>query len=167
MPPDVPAGLTAPGVACYGVSSLGSFNNGSAVIKGFEMQLQWRPGERTRLVYGLSHAIVSSRNENDQPYTNSVPTNSHSLMLAHSVDAHWSGSLTGYHVGEVRALGGVERVDAYERWDGRLAHRFRSGGGSGELALVVQNLFDARYFEYQTVNQPPGRTAWLNLKLDL
>ncbi|GAO37725.1 hypothetical protein SCT_3161 [Sulfuricella sp. T08] len=167
LPPNVPVGLTAPGVACYGVDSLGSFNNGSAVIKGFEMQLQWRPGERTRLIYGLSHAIVSSPNENEQPYTNSVPTNSHSLMLAHSFDAHWSGSLTGYHVGEVRALGGVQKVDAYERWDGRLAYRFRSGNGNGELALVVQNLFDARYFEYEAVNQPPGRTAWLNLKLDI
>lgn len=167
LPPNVPAGLTAPGVACYGVDSLASFNNGSARIKGFEMQLQWRPGERTRLIYGLSHAIVSSPNENEQPYTSSVPANSHSLMLAHSLDERWSGSLTGYHVGEVRALGGVDRVDAYERWDGRLAYRFRSGSGNGELALVVQNLFDARYFEYQAVNQPPGRTAWLNLKLDL
>jgi iron complex outermembrane receptor protein len=167
LPPDVPAGLTAPGVACYGVDALSSINSGSAVIKGFEMQLQWRPGERTRLIYGLSRAIVSSPNENEQPYTSSVPTNSHSLMLAHSLDERLSGSLTGYHVGEVRALGGVERVDAYQRWDGRLAHRFRSGGGNGELALVVQNLFDGRYFEYEAVNQPPGRTTWLNLKLDL
>jgi iron complex outermembrane receptor protein len=166
LPPNVPAGLTPPGVACYGVKSLSSFNNGSAVIKGLEMQLQWRPGERTRLIYGLSHSIVSSRNENGQPYTSSVPTNSHSLMLAHRLDERWSGSLTGYHVGEVRALGGVDKVDAYERWDGRLAYRFRSGGGHGELALVVQNLFNARYFEYDIRNQPPGRTAWLNLKLD-
>lgn len=167
LSPNVPAGLTAPGVACNGVDSLASFNNGSAVIKGFEMQLQWRPGERTRLMYGLSHAIVSSRNENGQPYTNSVPTNSHSLMLSHSFDERWSGSLTGYHVSEVKALGGVQRVDAYERWDSRLAYRFRSGGGNGEVALAVRNLFGARYFEYETVNQPPGRTAWLNLKLDL
>jgi len=166
LPADVPAGLTAPGVACYGVGSLASFNNGSAVIKGFEMQLQWRPGERTRLVYGLSHAIVSSRNENEQPYTSSVPTNSHSLMLAHSFGERWSGSLTGYHVGETHALGG-DWVDDYERWDGRLAYRFRAGRGNGELALVVQNLFNERYFEYETWNQPPGRTAWLNLKLDL
>ncbi len=167
LPPNVPAGLTAPGVACFGADSLASFNNGSAVIKGFEMQLQWRPGEHTRLMYGLSHAIVSSRNENEQPYTSSVPTNSHSLMLSHNFDEHWSGSLTGYHVGEVQALGGVQRVDAYERWDSRLAYRFRSGGGHGELALVVRNLFDERHFEYETVNQPPGRIAWLNLKLDL
>lgn len=167
LPPNVPAGLTAPGVACYGADSLSSFNNGSAIIKGLEMQFQWRPGDRTRLMYGFSHSIVSSLNGNNQPYTNSVPTNSHSLMLAHSLDAHWSGSLTGYHMGEVRALGGVDMVAAYERWDGRLAYRFISRGGNGELALMVKNLFDDRHFEYETVNQPPGRTAWLNLKLDL
>jgi iron complex outermembrane receptor protein len=88
-------------------------------------------------------------------------------MLAHSFDERWSGSLAGYHVGEVMALGGVQRVAAYERWDGRLAYRFRSGGGNGELALAVRNLLDERHFEYETVNQPPGRIAWLNLKLDL
>jgi iron complex outermembrane receptor protein len=159
-------GITPQGVACVGSSSQASYNQGNATINGFEAQFQWQPGEYTRLMYGFSHAIVASRNENGQPYTNSVPSNSHSLMLAHRFGERWSGSLTGYRVGETHALGG-DWIDDYERWDSRLAYRFRVGSGNGELALVVQNLFNERYFEYEASNQPPGRTAWLNLKLDL
>lgn len=175
VPPFVPAGLTAPGIACYGSKSLASHNAGSAVVKGFETQLQWQLGQRTRLIYGLSHIRVDSPDEDGQSYTHSAPTNSQSLMLTHRFNDKWSGSLVGYQVGKVHMLGADSGpstnqqyfVDSYRRWDGRVAYRFKAGTGSGELALIVQNLADARYFEYRHDNQPPGRTAWLNLKLDL
>ncbi|WP_232504399.1 TonB-dependent receptor plug domain-containing protein [Sulfuricella denitrificans] len=174
VPPFVPAGLTVPGIACYGVSSTASHNAGSAVVKGFETQLQWQLGQRTKLIYGLSHTRIASPNEDGQAYTNSAPTNSQSLMLTHRFNDRWSGSLMGYQVGEVRMVGadsGPDKlsyfVDTYRRWDGRVAYRFKAGTGNGELALVVQNLADSNYFEYRHDNQPPGRSAWLNLKLDL
>lgn len=176
VPPFVPAGLTAPGIACYGASSTASHNSGSAVVKGYETQLQWQLNQRTRLIYGLSHTRISSPNEDGQPYTNSAPTNSQSLMLTHRFNDKWSGSLMGYQVGEVHMLAADSGPDnanpqyfvgTYRRWDGRVAYRFKAGTGSGELALVVQNLADSNYFEYRHDNQPPGRSAWLNLKLDL
>ena len=61
----------------------------------------------------------------------------------------------------------VYYVDAYHRWDARLAYAFQAGTTRGELALVVQNLTDDYHFEFRHDNQPPGRNAWLNLKLDL
>jgi len=167
-------GATPAGVLCVGTSSLASHNTGSAVVKGFETQLQWQLDQRTRLIYGLSHTRIASPNEDGQPYTNSAPTNSQSLMLTHRFNDTWSSSLTGYQVGEVRMLGADEGpsnshyfVDTYRRWDGRVAYRFKTGTGTGELALIMQNLADSNYFEYRHDNQPPGRTAWLNLKLDL
>ena len=58
-------------------------------------------------------------------------------------------------------------VDSYHRWDARLAYAFQAGTTRGELALVVQNMADDHHFEFRHDNEPPGRTAWLNLKLDL
>jgi iron complex outermembrane receptor protein len=153
----------------------GYLNPGNAAVKGFETQLQWRIGGRTKLTYSLSHGIVSSQNQANVPYTNSVPTNSQSMMLTHRFNDRWSGSLMGYQMGEAHFpetdSGPNDNrryfVDSYRRFDGRLAYRFQAGTSKGELALVVQNLADAHYFEFRHDNQPPGRTAWLNLGLDL
>jgi len=154
----------------------GEINTGNATIKGFETQLQWNIGERTRLIYGLSHTQVTSKDENGVSYTNSVPTNSQSLMLTHRFDHGLSASLTGYQNGETHSPGTdsgptpeqapVYYINTYRRWDGRLAYNFHSGTSNGELALIVQNFADSHYFEYRHDNEPPGRTAWLNLKLD-
>ncbi len=152
----------------------GDFNPGSATVKGFETQLKWDVGPRTRLVYGLSHSRVASLDQAGQPYTNSVPTNSQSLMLTHRFDNAWSASLMGYQTGEAHFpetdSGPNDNrryfVETYRRWDGRVAYRFQAGQGNGELALTVQNLADSSHFEFRHDNQPPGRSAWLNLRLE-
>lgn len=152
----------------------GNLNSGSATAKGYETQLKWNIGERTRLIYGLAHTVVASSNVDRTPYTNSVPTNNQSLMLSHGFDRHWSISVTGYHVDETHfSRTDVDLnqnrkyfIEPVRRWDGRVAYAFQTGEGHGELALNVQNLADAHYFEFRHDNQPPGRTAWLNLKLD-
>lgn len=152
-----------------------NLNPGSAVVKGFETQLQWNIGNRTRLIYNLSHSLVSSLDQDKQTYTSSVPTNNQSLMLSHRFDGRWSASLMGFQTGEAHFLdtdtgpnGNYQYfVPTHRRWDGRVAYQFRNAAGSGELALVVQNLADAHHFEFRHDNQFPGRNAWLNLKLDL
>lgn len=153
----------------------GNMNSGKASIKGFETQLKWNIGPRTRLIHGYSHSVVTSPDLDGVPYTNSVPTNSHSLMLSHRFNNDWSTSLVGYYVGETHFSRTDQNlnqgrgffIDAVRRWDGRIAYTFHNGGTNGELALIVQNLADAQYFEFRHDNQVPGRTAWLNLKLDL
>ena len=155
--------------------SQGYLNPGNATIKGFETQLQWNVGPRTRLIYSLSHGIVSSLDQAKMTYTNSVPTNSQSLMLTHRFNDRWSGSLMGYQMGEAHfpetdsGPDGNRRyfVDSYKRFDTRLAYAFQAGTTRGELALVAQNLADDQHFEFRHDNQPPGRSAWLNLKLHL
>ncbi|MGE5027509.1 MAG: TonB-dependent receptor plug domain-containing protein [Betaproteobacteria bacterium] len=151
-----------------------NLNSGRAVVKGFETQLKWDIGKQTRVIYSLSHIKISSRNEDRMSYTNGAPTNSQSLMLTHKFDHRWSTSLVGYQVGETHLpevnMGPNDNpryfIDSYRRWDGRIAYSFRSGAANGELALIVQNLADAHYFEYSHDNEFPGRTAWINLKLD-
>lgn len=152
----------------------GNLNGGSATIKGAETQLKWNIGARTRVIYALSHSIVSSGNANGVPYTNSVPTNNQSLLMSHRFNERWSASLAGYrtdetHFNDTGSDPGKGRpwfIPANNRWDARVAYAFRAAGGKGELALVVQNLADAQYYEYRFDNQVPGRTAWVNLKLE-
>jgi iron complex outermembrane receptor protein len=152
----------------------GYLNPGNATAKGFETQLKWDVGPRTRLIYSLSHGKVSSLNPDNMPYTNSMPTNNQSLMLTHRFDSGWNASLMGYQMGEAHFpetdSGPNDNrryfIDTYRRWDGRIAYRFRAGKGNGELALTVQNLADAQYFEFRHDNEPPGRSFWLNLRLE-
>ncbi len=153
----------------------GNLNSGKALVRGFETQLKWNVTDHTRLIYNWSHAIVKSADTDKVPYTNSIPTNTQSMMLTHQFSAHWSASLMGYQVGEVhfrKTGGGPQGSDLYfipthRRWDGRVGYQFRVGQTKGELALVVQNLSDANYFEFRFDNEPPGRSAWLNLKLEM
>lgn len=155
--------------------ALGNLNPGNAVVKGFETQLQWNVGPRTRLVYSFSRNLVSSLNQAKITYSDSVPTSIQSMMLTHRFDQRWSASLMGYQMAEVHfpeTDSGPDDNRRYfvgpsRRFDGRLAYHFQSGSHKGELALVVQNLADAHYFEFRHDNELPGRSAWLNLKLDL
>lgn len=152
----------------------GNLNSGKATVKGFETQLKWNIGKQTRLIYSLAHAVVDSPDVDRIPYTNSVPTNNQSLMLTHNINDRWRVSLAGYLTGETH----FDRTDyapaqnrgwfipAEHRWDGRVAYRFKAGRGKGELALIVQNLGDGQYYEFRHDNQVPGRTAWLNLRLE-
>lgn len=152
----------------------GNLNPGNATVKGFETQLKWDIGPQTRLIYSLSHGHVFSLNQDKQTYTNSMPTNNQSLMLTHRFNHAWSASLTGYQTGEAHYpetdTGPNDNpqyfINTSRRWDGRVAYRFQAGKQNGELALVVQNLDDAHYFEFRHDNELPGRSAWLNLRLE-
>ncbi len=153
----------------------GNLNSGSATIKGFETQVKWDINKQTRLIYGLSHAVVESPNVDRIPYTNSVPTNNQSLMLTHSLNDQWRVSLIGYQTGETH----FSRTDfdanqnrgyfipTQRRWDARVAHNFLAGKTKGELSLNIQNLTNAEYYEFRHDNQVPGRMAWVNLRLEM
>ncbi len=152
-----------------------NLNSGNARVKGFEGQLQWDVGTRTRLVYSFSHVEIASNNQDGIPYATAAPRNGQSMMLTHRFNQNWNASLMNYQAGATHMIDSDSGpsdnpryfVDFSRRWDARLAYRFKAGRGSGELALIVQNLADAQYFEYRHDNEVPGRTAWLNLKLEM
>ncbi|MBZ0106728.1 MAG: TonB-dependent receptor [Sulfuricella denitrificans] len=152
----------------------GNLNSGRATVKGVETQLKWKIGPRTKLIYSLSNADTSSSDVDRITYSYSVPVNNQSLMLTHSFDSHWRASTTVYKTDKTH----FDRTDydlnqgrgyfiaPVRRWDARVAYTFQTGGTHGELALIVQNIENAQYFEFRHDNQVPGRSAWMNLKLD-
>lgn len=170
-----PAGrfaLYAPGVLCVGDSARGSHNAGRLSSRGVEGQLVWRIDERTRLDYGFAHVRIASADQDAVSYSQSMPENSQRLSLSHRFDHGWDASLTGFQLGKDHmpgsgsAFNGVAYVAGHRRLDARLAYRFKGGGASNEIALMVQNLADARYFEFSNSNEVPGRKAMLTAKTE-
>jgi iron complex outermembrane receptor protein len=143
-------------------------NEESAVVTGFETQLQWRPARDNLLMVGYAWADVDS----DSPdLEDSTPRHTLSLLGSHRFNESFSGSMAWYYTDEQLWLGSGDNIPAYNRVDLRLAYAFRLGGNSAELSGVVQNPFgDYRDFLYSETN-PQKRNvfdtrAWLSLRLD-
>lgn len=142
------------------------FNNaGDATVRSLEAQLKWNLGAHTRLFAGWAWTRVEEHSPNGFSYSDATPLHTASLLLAHDFDAHWTGSLSHYQMGSVDALSDGDRVPEYRRTDGRLARRFQDGPWRGEVALVVQNLFDHANHEFYYSNLA-GRRTFASLRLD-
>ncbi|MFZ6772736.1 TonB-dependent receptor plug domain-containing protein [Undibacterium sp. SXout7W] len=152
----------------------GNLNAGSAMMRGYEMQIKTPIGDNTRVIYGLSGGRVNSNNVNGVIYSDSLPQYSHSLMISHDFNARLRGSVVAYQVARTKfnatdynpSQNRYYFIDANKRIDARLGYQFNLGNTRAELALIVQNLANAHYFEYRHDNELPGRLARLNLKLD-
>lgn len=164
---------------------------------GLEYQLRWQPLEMTRLM--LSQAYIktdaellpdidekgnlintneslpdlSSQNRRDliqQLTERSAPRHSTSVMWMQKLPYGFEFSAIGYWVGHHKWSRNTE-VLGYERYDGRLGYRFRTGGIGGELAYIAQSINGA-HGEYKAGQNDPfarlvERRQWVTLRLDL
>ena len=153
----------------------GNLNAGTAVMRGYELQVRAQLSDKTRLIYGLSGGSVKSDDVNGVIYSDSLPKYSHSLLLSHRVNDQWSGSLVAYQVAKTKfnATDYNPRenrgyfIDGNRRLDGKITYQFKIGDKQAECSLIAQNLGDARYFEYRHDNELPGRAVRVNFKMDL
>jgi len=153
----------------------GNLNAGTAVMRGYELQLKAQLTDKTRLIYGLSGGGVKSDNVNGVIYSDSLPKYNHSLMLSHRVNDQWSGSLVAYQVAKTKFNSTDYNprenrgyfINGNRRLDGKLTYQFKLGGKAAECSVIAQNLADSRYFEYRRDNELPGRAVRLNFRLDL
>ncbi|MEZ5542377.1 MAG: TonB-dependent receptor [Pseudomonadota bacterium] len=143
-------------------------NYDSAIVTGFESELQWRPAPGNLLMVSYAWADVNS----DSPELKaSSPRHTLSLLGSHRFNERCSGSAAWYYTDDQLWLGDGDRIPAYHRVDLRLAYAFRLGGKSAELSGVVQNLFgDYRDFLYRETD-PQKRNefdtrGWLSLRLE-
>jgi iron complex outermembrane receptor protein len=141
-------------------------NDGSARVRGYEAQIQWRISSGTRLIANYAYVrITGEKNELDKNFLDSMPTTTISALLSHQFNAHWDGSLAYYETSAVAALGDGDPVGYAQHWDARLARSFESGRWRGEISGTVQNLFNSQYQEFAEYNVM-SRRAYVNLKLD-
>ncbi len=143
-------------------------NSGQADIRALEAQWQQKFTEATRLHVAWSMTKVTGNGasrDSASIYSDSAPLHSRSMLLAHDFGSRWTGSLAYYQMGRMAVQGDGDVQNPYERVDARLAYRFRDGAYQGEVAFIVQNLFDKPYQEVYYENLI-GRRSYVNLRLE-
>ncbi len=143
-----------------------SDNRGGAQVDGIEFQANWALSRDTKLLY--NHAYVHIRETQQglkRNYTNSMPRNTLSALLMHRFNHQWDGSFAYYQTSATTLLGDSDPVDLIRKCDIRLARKFEYGHRNGEVALVVENLFNDHYQEFADYNTLKRR-ARINVRLD-
>lgn len=143
-----------------------SENQGSAKVEGIEYQANWPLTRNTRLLF--NHAYVHIRETQDglkRNYIKSMPRNTISTLITHRFNPQWDGSFAYYQTSATTLLGDGDPVDLIRKCDVRLARKFDYGRRNGEVAIVVENLFNDHYQEFADYNTLKRR-ARINVKLD-
>lgn len=115
----------------------------------------------------FNSALVSYANK----FAQTVPLNSGSLLLSHDFPGGRQLGVGFYHIDPVRSLDAGTMQPLTRFLDLRMAQRFgtkrkEGGGGSGEIALIVQNALSDHYFDYSTQTRHKRR-AFLTATLGL
>lgn len=154
------------------VASTRTFVNGmSAVYQGFEATLKHSFGEGSDLIVNFAHELAGSNGPSlaaagqtsllsRSPWTNdilsgSTPRNSASLLYSQRLSNGISLSTAYYHQDAMQPFdrGTIDYQPIQRRMDVRVAKAFHQTGGiTGEVALVLQNLFNQDYTEYIASN---------------
>jgi iron complex outermembrane receptor protein len=133
---------------------------------GFELTTKHYWGDRNQLTFNYSYQILSSDYDLTyaNPYSGTMPRNMISALYSKKFANEIAFSL-GYY--QQDAMLPIDRWhdtpgDTYldqqtftSRWDMRIAKTFKKfyGDAEGEIALVVQGLFDEHYFDYINTNK--------------
>jgi iron complex outermembrane receptor protein len=169
----------------YISSVTSSFVNGmSSLYQGVEATLKYALGKHKDLTVNFSHqsarsngpALVAAGNLNMAsvaPWTNdiltgSTPGNSASLLYSQRFAENWAFSASYFYQDALQPFdrGPIDFQPPQHRADIRLARKFdMTPDAQGELALVVQNIFNDRYTEY-VANNVFNRRSYLTLALD-
>lgn len=155
----------------------------SAEYQGFEATIKQSFNENSELTINFAHELASSNGpalaaagygtfRSAAPWTNdalsaSIPKNSGSLLYSHRLNDALIFSASYYQQGMMQPFdrGATDVQMMQKRTDMRLAHPFRIRGESkGELALVIQNLFNRGYTEY-VANNLFNRRGYVTLTL--
>jgi iron complex outermembrane receptor protein len=158
-----PGALIVPGSAD---DVYGGVNQGCASVNGFETQVKWQLLAKTQLLMNFAHVQVKETKDGlERNYENAMPNNSFSALLTHRFNSQWDASFAYYQTSQATMLGDGDPVDLIRRADVRVARRFTSGKWNGEVAAVVENVFNHHYEEFADYNTL-GRRARLNVSLN-
>lgn len=148
-------------------------------IQGYEYQLNWRPFETTRLMYGNSLICVAadftdiSRVADDfnngpkiiRQTRDSAPTHAQTAMLVQRLPYDVTASVLYFRASPMRWRRNDDYpIAASERIDWRLAKAFRLGSMGGELAYISQMVNEQQ--QGRTINRLADRVHWLSLRVN-
>lgn len=122
---------------------------------GYETQIQWRPD--------ISW-LVSAQYRNTRKQNNFRPSNHiASMLVSKQLPDGWSVSGSLFHQSETNWQRG-SNVPSWHRYDLKVSKGWHLNGADIDLALIVQNISDEEYLEYQAGNQFE-QMSFLNLKV--
>lgn len=154
------------------MGNTGFFVNGmTSEYHGLEATLKHSFSETSDLTVNVAHAMASSNGAamdaagyrtfrsvctgNNDAYACSIPRNSASALYSTRLSSDISFSTAWYFQSAMQPFdrGGLDFQPTQRRVDMRIAKGFNQTGGiKGELALVLQNMFDTQYTEYVANN---------------
>ncbi|MEI7455167.1 MAG: TonB-dependent receptor [Nitrosomonadales bacterium] len=151
------------------------FENGyTAAYKGIEATVKHAMGDNSDLTVNFAHELARSNavavalsGVGDVQAT-STPLNSASLLYTRRFSHDVNFSTAYYYQDALQPYmrNTVDHQPMQRRTDMRLAKVFNQGGGvNGELALVLQNVFDIKYSEY-VANNVFNRRSYVTLTLN-
>ena len=130
-------------------------NADSNRTSGYETQIQWRPDPS----WLVSAQYYNTRMEK---YVRSAKHIA-SLLVSKQLPHHWQVSGAFYHQSEIKWLRG-SRVPSWHRYDLKVSKGWQINRATIALALVVQNISNEEYLEYQTGNNFE-QMSYLTLKI--
>lgn len=149
----------------------GSFvrvNDGYVDTSGAEVQLVYRPARNS--LFSLQYAYTDAagrlirRIEGDQPVrydesiNNAVPAHTVSVLSSHGFDNGFQASVAFFYLSDMDWGGDGNYLPSYRRWDAKLTKKFLLGGLESSVSILVQNLLDEEYAEFQEENIFDRRT---------
>lgn len=130
-------------------------NDGYQNITGWEVGLELKPTERTRLNLAVAYAKQEGEFRHKKNADGSLeysesdkatPQYTSSALLIQKLDSQTEFSAGYYKVSNMQLFGGDE-TGGYSTVDLRLSRDFKAGSGKGRVEFVLQNAF-GEYFDY-------------------
>jgi len=126
--------------------------------KGLELGLQYKPDSESLIHLAYAYTELSGKRVLiQQPETTSnlgdeLPKHSLSLLVKRTLLPGFDASLLWSRLSDYTPSSG-DPVEHYDRLDLRLAYQFQLTGTTSEVELIVHNLLDDQYTEFEVFNQ--------------
>ncbi|MFV1998213.1 MAG: TonB-dependent receptor plug domain-containing protein [Acidiferrobacterales bacterium] len=131
-------------------------NGGYSTITGVELDLNYKPNNKTRVVVaysltdqqGMFIASYDATTIPPETYVSTAgatPLQTASLLGIYKLNAKTTASIGYYHVGDMGWFDSLTTIPGYSKIDMRIARKVKIGDSRGTVELVGQNLGDTYY----------------------
>ncbi len=128
---------------------------------GLEGQFVWRPFPQSSIAISAAHLQADSADRFGS-YSTSAPRNTFHVLMSQRFADTWDASFTFHAQSAYNPIGVPTTQPGFGRVDIRAAKVFPFERGAGEVAFVIENLFNHHYTEFRPENVAERR-AWLTL----
>jgi hypothetical protein len=148
--------------------------SGALEIDGVELQITYRPSDRTLLYFGCSIAGMTGEEarqisaggafSSPRKLGDKMANYTASLLASHRFNNGIQVSMDSYFLDDITWKGEGDPLPSCRRWDLHVSKDFRFPDSDGEIALVLQNI-NGSHLEFREDNEEETG-AYLQLELN-